>query len=210
MGYWETFADQRMARRRLLRTGGALSLGAAGLALLGCGSDSDGSEEEEPAGGQTTGAVGEPRQGGRYGSWFGAVKNWSVLENDHDSTRIAGVTVYDRPMTARLDKRGYVLEAAAKIELPEPTRVVITLKPNMVFHDKAPVSGRKVLSSDIVATQNFVRTLTAADNSAFQRNFLDSRRGAERHNGRLPPQEAERVPPVHGFPRERVRPGDYS
>src|SRR5688500_16256296 len=43
-GYWSTIRTRRLARRALLRSGAALSAGAAALSLLGCGGDSDSSE----------------------------------------------------------------------------------------------------------------------------------------------------------------------
>jgi hypothetical protein len=34
--YWENITENRINRRRLLKAGAAFSVGAAGLALLGC------------------------------------------------------------------------------------------------------------------------------------------------------------------------------
>ena len=45
--YWDKVTNNRMARRRLLRSGAALSVGAAALALVGCGDD-------DPSGGATS------------------------------------------------------------------------------------------------------------------------------------------------------------
>ena len=61
----------------------------------------------------------------------------------------------------------------AKIEIAEPTRIVMTVKPDLVYQNKAPVNGRKVLASDIVATQNYVKQSTTAYLSNFQRTFVD-------------------------------------
>ena len=60
-----------------------------------------------------------------------------------------------------------------KLELAEPNRLVMTLKPDMVYQNKAPVNGRKVVASDIVATQEYVKQMTNPENAGFQRNFLD-------------------------------------
>jgi peptide/nickel transport system substrate-binding protein len=148
--------------------------GASAALLAACGGSSDDNgSDSEPQGGQFTGALGEPKQGGKFGDYFSNMSNYNVIANYHDGYRVSGVTVYDRPITARLDKRGYVLEAAESVEVAEPTKIVVKLRPGMVYQNKAPVNGRKVLASDIAATQMYVKTLSNAYDSAFQRNTLD-------------------------------------
>jgi peptide/nickel transport system substrate-binding protein len=61
-----------------------------------------------------------------------------------------------------------------KIEIASPTKVVMTLKPGMVYQNKAPVNGRAVKASDIVNYQNYIAGLANAENSNFQRVFLDN------------------------------------
>ncbi|MGE0057655.1 MAG: ABC transporter substrate-binding protein [Dehalococcoidia bacterium] len=176
--YWATITQGRMARRRLLRTGAAFSVGAASLALIGCGSDDGGDDDsnggaapEQPQG-QVTGSTGDPKPGGRFGTSFATIGNYNVAAFYHDGYNNSGITAYDRLITARIDKRGYVLEAAASIELPDPMRVVIKLKPGMVFQNKAPVNGHKVTSADIVATQQYIKQMTNAENSGFIRQYV--------------------------------------
>jgi ABC-type transport system substrate-binding protein len=171
--YWGKFAAQRLSRRRALQL--AATSGAAAAFLAACGSDDGGSSDGSTDTGTptTTGATGTPQPGGRYASYFATIGNYNVMAFYHDGYNNSGITVYDRPITARVDAKGYNLEAMAKIEVAEPTKIVMTLKPGMVFQNKAPVNGRKVLASDIVESQNYVRTLPQAENSNFQRTFLD-------------------------------------
>ena len=96
-----------------------------------------------------------------------------------------------------------------KLELPEPNRVVMTLKPDMVYQDKAPVNGRKVVASDIVATQEYVKQMPNPEKAGFQRNFLDRMRGAERQYGDLPPKEPDRLPVLVDLPRQPHGPADH-
>lgn len=171
--YWENVTRGRVGRRRLLKSGAALSVGAAALALIGCGSDDDngggGSSQPEP----TAGATGNAKPGGLYASTFTTIGNYNVAAFYHDGYNNSGITAYDRPITARADAKGYQLEAMEKIELAEPTRVVMTLKSGMVYQNKAPVNGRAVKASDIANYQNYVKGLPNAENSNFQRVFLD-------------------------------------
>jgi ABC-type transport system substrate-binding protein len=171
-----------MDRRRLLRAGGALSVGIGALALVGCGG-SDGNGSSLGGGGdgssvaftgQRTPSSGEPKPGGNYGSYFATIGSYNTVAFYHDGYNNSGITVYDRPITARLGGGdGYVLEAMQSIETGDPLRVVMKLKPGLVFQNKAPANGRPVLASDIVATQEYVKNLPNAENSQFQRTFVD-------------------------------------
>ncbi len=173
--YWEQVTRERMGRRRLLKSGAAFSVGAASLALIGCGSDDGDDGGETPADtGQVTGSTGEPKQGGRYGTYFSTIGNYNTVAFYHDGYNNSGITAYDRLITARVDKRGYVLEAAASIETADPTKVVIKLKPGMVYQNKEPVNGRKVLSSDIKAMAEYAKALPNAENSGFLRSYVTS------------------------------------
>jgi peptide/nickel transport system substrate-binding protein len=173
----QRMTENRLGRRRLLRAGGAFSVGAAALALVGCGSDNDSGSGEtgdvQPVGGIITSATGEPRKGGTFARQTNGVANQSVVDNAQSGAYIYGVTVYDRPMTAKLTSARYVLEAVDKLELVEPTKLVMTLKPNLVFQNKAPVNGRKVTGADIKATQEYVKTNTASYNATLQKGFLE-------------------------------------
>jgi ABC-type transport system substrate-binding protein len=172
--YWRNLANDRISRRRLLKSGAAFSVGAAGLALIGCGGDDgDSGSSSTPASSPSTGAAGTPKPGGTYASYFATIANYNVTAGFHDSYNNSGITAYDRPITARQDTKGYFLEAADSIEIAEPTRIVMKLKPGMVFHNQEPANGRKVLASDIVATQAYIQKSTTAYLSNFQRTFLD-------------------------------------
>jgi peptide/nickel transport system substrate-binding protein len=176
--YWENISKSRVGRRRLLKSGAALSVGAAALALIGCGGDDDngatGSGTASAGSSPTAAAQGKPKPGGTYATYFSTIGNYSIAAYYHDGYNNSGITAYDRPITARADAKGYHLEAVEKIEFASPTKIVMTLKPGMVYQNKAPVNGRKVLASDIVNYQNYITTLANAENAQFQRVFLDS------------------------------------
>jgi peptide/nickel transport system substrate-binding protein len=177
-GYWDGFAQIRTRRRTLLRGGAAFSLGAAGIALLGCGSDDDSGGGDSPASTPATGSspaasTEKAKPGGTYATTFTTIGNYNIGAFYHDGYNNSGITAYDRPITARADKTGYQLEALEKIEIASPTKIVMTLKPGMVYHNKPPVNGRAVVASDIANYQEYVKGLSNAENAQFQRVFLD-------------------------------------
>lgn len=165
--YWSKFSRMRATRRKVLALGAA----GTGMALLGCASDgNEGASTPSPS----AGSIGSPQPGGRYASYFSPIGNYNLVATYHEGYGNTGITAYDRPITAGHGTDGYQLEAMEKIELASPTKVVMTLKPDMVYHNKPPVNGRKVTAADIVATQNYVKQLPNAENSQFQRTFIDS------------------------------------
>ena len=194
--YWDRITTNRVARRRLLRSGAALSVGAAALALVGCGSDDGG---DAPAGGPAAttapGAAtapeptatqevvlqhgdylnggGTPEPGGHFVIRRTATANFNPVSNWDDGTNTGGAHVFDRPLTSREDDRRFVLEAMESIELPDDTTVIMKLVPNQVFHDFPPVNGRPFVASDVVASQDYISELPNAFDRTFQNDFLD-------------------------------------
>ena len=193
--YWDRITTNRVARRRLLRSGAALSVGAAALALVGCGSDDGG--DARPVGRPRPRAPGaatapEPTatqevvlQHGDYlnGGGTGARRAFplSGARPRRTSTRsrtgtmgtnTGGAHVFDRPLTSREDDRRFVLETMESIELPDDTTVIMKLVPNQVFHDFTG-QRRPFVASDVVASQDYISELPNAFDRTFQNDFLD-------------------------------------
>ena len=177
--------SSEVSRRRALAGGAGLLAGAsAWLLACGGGGSKSGSSTASSGGAITANATqqvgaaapaaaSQGRKGGRFGAPLVSTStHFNTFSNYQEGYHLSGIHVYDRPLTARLDKRRYVLEAAASIEQPDPLKVVIKLKPGMVYQNLPPVNGRAVKASDIVAVQEYVKTLTTAENNGFQRSFL--------------------------------------
>ncbi len=205
--YWDKVTTNRVARRRLLRSGAALSVGAAALALVGCGDDDDDAGTGDTGGGGTTGggdtgggdtgggdtgggdvatglnnppegkfsrSTGDPVRGGRYVQVLAQSVNFNVLTNWTSGNNLSGRYIYDAPISSREDARSFILEALESVEQPDTTTLIMKLRPGLVYQDVAPVNGRAVKASDIVAVQNAVIGLEDAFDKTFVNDFLES------------------------------------
>lgn len=161
--YWTRSMRRRLSRRTVLKAGGA---GAAAMLLPGlaaCGSD-----DSSPSG-SSGGTGGGPRSGGTVRQ----VQPRDLPHLDpHTETYPAGFVVSlvhagllrfkfsENPN--ELQPEPYVAES---YEQPEPTTMVLKLRPNVKFHDIAPVSGRAVTAEDVKYSLERIKT----DKPEFQR-----------------------------------------
>lgn len=161
--YWKRRAvTGRFTRRRLLGGVALTGVGAAALGLVGCGDDDDddGGDETPPAGGSATPGTGSPtaaatEQGKKGGISRGSSSNATYDTFDHSRSRLTPVaTIIGRTMQRAVYwdsfKEGRLGGGfAEKWEQPDPQTVVLKLRKNNFFHNKAPVNGRQTKASDI-------------------------------------------------------------
>ncbi len=169
--YWtKTLAERTLSRRKALAMGAAGLSSAAFLAACG-GGDDDGGDSSTPGASTESGT---PQRGGKFATITNGVTNENPVSNYSGGYSLSGDKVYDRLLTSTTDTQGYRLEAAEKLEVADPQQLIFTLKAGMTYQNIAPVNGRAVKASDVVATQQYVLQLPNAYDKSFQRDIVDS------------------------------------
>jgi peptide/nickel transport system substrate-binding protein len=173
--YWQRYTRERVARRRLLSAAGAVALGAAGLSLPGCGAD----RSKTGASGSDSGASPSPTatvtRGGTIrfpvtGFATPPVRVANPFVNNAYGPHTVSSFHYSRllrhasgPGIEPTDLARVEGDLAEKWEQPDSLTYVFTLKPNVKWHDKAPLNGRAATASDYVrAYEVFARTSPSA------------------------------------------------
>jgi len=188
--YWDRYWRDRKSRRGFLGGAAAISAGAAGLALVGCGDDDD---DDDTGGGLATptpGANASPtasdpfanaKKGGTYkADASGSPPSIDPLASGSFLAKGFGAYFYSRLMKynagpgitkANLKPVG---DAAATVETsPDGLVWTFKLRPNLKFHNLAPVNGRAVTGEDVKYS---IDRATDAKNTAS--SFLS---GIEKH-----------------------------
>ena len=148
------FLGKRLSRRGVLKGATGAALGAAGVGLLACGS----SEEGGPGPGVTAspGAEGQVKRGGLLrmvqGDPFPTLHPFLPGLASLAQGLFLGYTVYDHLWFTPTDTGIRELFLATSIEQPDELTIIVEMGESF-FHDKPPVSGRKVLAQDVKATQ---------------------------------------------------------
>ena len=186
--YWEKYWRDRTSRRRFLGTAGAAGVGAAGLALVGCGDGDSTSGGANTLATATPGAAASPTSadplaGVKRGGVYKGVNTGDPPSIDPYGTlsfltkRVASFS-YGRLYKYRTDPKvepASVLPApdvAAGAEAsPDGLKWTIKLRPGLKFHNVAPVNGRAVTSDDVKFSWG--RATEAKNTNATQLKFVD-------------------------------------
>lgn len=146
------------------------------MLLAACGGDSAGDSESNnettSIAGEFTPSSGTPVRGGRFLDHFTTQLGWNPVSQEPEARFTGGRYVWDKLLTSREGERRYNLEAAESVETPDPLTVIFKLKPDQYWHDIAPVNGRPLKASDIVASQQYVTNLPNAFDKVFANDFL--------------------------------------
>ncbi|PFG73172.1 ABC transporter substrate-binding protein [Tepidiforma thermophila] len=187
--YWDRYWKERRTRRRFLGGATALTAGAAGLALVGCGDDDD--DDGGPSGlatstpgPQATSTPADPfanaKRGGTYRITFtGDPPSIDPYGNLSFLTKGYSAYVYSRlfkyntgPGVRQADLRPVPDIAESAEASPDGITWTIKLKPNVKFHNVAPVNGRTVDSDDV--KYSWGRATAETNTNSSQLAFVDS------------------------------------
>jgi peptide/nickel transport system substrate-binding protein len=150
---YDRFLRQRLSRRRLLGAAGGTAVGAAGIALIGCGSSS--SKSNTTPGAQPTVVEGTPKPGGilkqRQPSTYGNFDPFGPGISALAQGLTFGFLTWDHLWYVPTDTGEVVNFLATKHEQIDPLTINVTMG-DSVFHNKAPVNGRAVTSADVKAS----------------------------------------------------------
>ncbi len=186
--YWERYWNNRRSRRRFLGGAAAVSAGAAGLALVGCGDDDDngggsGLATPTPAPNATptpSDPFANAKRGGTYRITFtGDPPSIDPYGNLSFLTKGYAAYVYSRlfkyntgPGVRQADLRPVPDIAESAEASPDGLTWTIKLKPNVRFHNVAPVNGRAVDSDDV--KYSWGRATAETNTNRSQVAFVDS------------------------------------
>ena len=167
---------RRHDRRRFLVGGATMSLGAAAI-LAGCGDDDDddGDGNGTPAPGGTGTAAVQGKRGGTFrvstlDPHRGSDPMINTLEPVFHSPR-----VYSWTHRYVVSENKIVNDMATSIETPDSTTIIVKIRPDIKFHNVAPMNGRVVKAQDLVYTYNRFPSMAAKGSpiNALAYNWMD-------------------------------------
>ncbi|MEO6398429.1 MAG: ABC transporter substrate-binding protein [Tepidiformaceae bacterium] len=186
--YWDKYWQSRSSRRRFLGTAGAAGVGAAGLALVGCGDDDDDKGGASSLATATPGAAASPtsadplagvKRGGVYKTYAtGDPPSIDPYGNLSFLTKGTTIFAYSRLFKYKTDPK-----VASASVLPTPDlaasaeasadglKYTVKLRPGVKFHNVAPVNGRAITTDDVKFSWG--RATAATNTNATQLAFVD-------------------------------------
>ena len=150
--YWSRTTRGRSSRRRILGAGAAGAVGLASLATVGCGGNDGGGGAAVLPTSVIKESLDAPKQGGTWRNYGDAVNE------PHDPTlstnTAASFWLYigDRAIDVEPTTNQLTSSLIEKWEQPSPDRAILHVRPNVKWHNKAPVNGRAVTAEDIATS----------------------------------------------------------
>ena len=162
--YWDNYWRERKSRRRFLGGAVATGAGASALALVGCGDDDDDDTDQlatPTSGAAPTATPVNPLAGAKRGGTLKLAAtgdpptldpygNISFLTKGHAAYAYSRLFMYKAGPGIAYGSVRPTPDAAQSAETtPDGLKWTVKLKPNVKFHDIAPVNGRLMNSEDV-------------------------------------------------------------
>lgn len=165
--FWDRYTSRRISRRRALQAAALTGAAAGAVAIVGCGGDDD-DGDGSPSAGTTPGGNGDVVTGGTLNGTVSLVLGKDPHKAATFLTHALASYSYSRLMRFKTvegtlpEDEFYtpVPEVAASVENPDPTTYVFTLRPDVKFHNVAPVNGRLLTADDVVYSFNRYREIS--------------------------------------------------
>lgn len=148
----------------MLKAGGTLGVGAAGLMIVGCGDDDDDDSSSTPggtatAGGTGTAPAGTPKTGGTLSQ---PTTPFVAVLDPHKATQPNVLQIWQNVShhLVELDEDLNITDqgVAASWEQPDDTTIIFNLHKGVHFHDVAPANGREFTAEDVVFSLNRIKS----------------------------------------------------
>lgn len=161
MNTWHRLGRSRIDRRTMLRASARAGVGAAGLALVGCGDDDiedsgDGRRDDEA---NVVEQPSEPRSGGTARTVnpfdllsFDQFTTFGLQAMFHGHFMYPKLTAYGTGPDVATNETVAELWLAESLEQPDDTTYVFHIDENAKWEDREPVNGRPVSSDDVLYT----------------------------------------------------------
>jgi peptide/nickel transport system substrate-binding protein len=165
--YWDNYWRERRSRRRFLGGAIAAGAGASAFALVGCGDDDDdngGGLATSTPGANATATPTDPLAGAKKGGTLripitgdpptlDPYGNISFLTKGNAAAAYSRLFMYKAgPGIAYGSVRPTPDAAQSAESTPDGLKWTVKLRPNVKFHDIAPVNGRLMTSEDVKLT----------------------------------------------------------
>ncbi len=180
--YWDKFTNNRVTRRRAMQMAGIGAASAGAIALVGCGGGGDDPSGTTPGAGTTPAPSGEgtPKPGGTLKITLPLLTGKDPHKAGSFIPHAFGSFSYSRMLRFKTvvgeisqeDRYSPVPELVSKIENPDPTTYIFTLRDNVTFHNVAPTNGRKLTATDVINSYN--RYAELSPNKANLTSIVDS------------------------------------
>ena len=167
--YWDKFTDRRISRRRALQGAGAAGVGAGAIWLVGCGGGGDDDPEGTPRPGETPGATGAPKRGGRY--QVGSTADFDTF--DPYIAIAASVGYFPRLYNvlanfSALDATFRFDDLSTGFEQPDETTYLFTIRPGVkVSPNSLGVPERDLDGEDVVVSYERIKSLPQSNAYGF-------------------------------------------